>query len=224
MMNQRQVSSVKRLEKVRIHLYFLDARSYLLDARPRGFTLLETLVAITLLTVSIVAPMTLTAQSLASAYYARDQITAFFLGQEALEAVRNIRDNNILQNSQGASVNLMNGIPSGQAFTIDTRNNATSISALNPTPSCPANACPQIETDGTFYGYGLGAAGWTKTQFTRSVSVCYVQPAGACNTTVSDEVSVTVTITWRTGSFQQRTVTISENLYRWVQDGSASSG
>src|SRR3989338_11299272 len=40
----------------------------------RGFTLIETMVAIALLTISIVAPMSLTTQSLASAYYARDQI------------------------------------------------------------------------------------------------------------------------------------------------------
>ena len=48
----------------------------------RGFTLIETLVAISLLMVAIVAPMSLTARSLATAYYARDQITAFHLAQK----------------------------------------------------------------------------------------------------------------------------------------------
>src|SRR3954464_3392894 len=81
--------------------------------RIRGFTLLETMVAVSLLAVAIVAPMSLTAQSLASAYYARDEVTAFYLAQEGLEAVRNVRDNNILQNSQGGTlVDLLNGIPS----------------------------------------------------------------------------------------------------------------
>ena len=50
----------------------------------KGFTLIETLVAVSLLTVAIVAPMTLTARSLSAAYYARDQITAFHLAQEAI--------------------------------------------------------------------------------------------------------------------------------------------
>src|SRR5258708_2821268 len=87
--------------------------------RVRGFTLLETMVAVTLLAVAIVAPMQLTAQSLASAYYARDEVTAFYLAQEGIEAVRNVRDNNILLDSQGGStVNLLNGIFINQTFRI----------------------------------------------------------------------------------------------------------
>ena len=62
-----------------------------------GFTLIETLVAISLLSVSIVAPMALASQSLAAAYYARDQITAYHLAQEAIEAMRSIRDRQILK-------------------------------------------------------------------------------------------------------------------------------
>src|SRR3989344_5745503 len=62
----------------------------------RGFTLIETLVAVTLLSVAITAPMSLTTRSLAAAYYARDQITAFHLAQEAIESVRHARDHNIL--------------------------------------------------------------------------------------------------------------------------------
>ena len=58
----------------------------------RGFTLIETLVAVSLLAVVIVAPMSLTTQSLSSAYYARDQMTAFHLAQEAIESVRSVRD------------------------------------------------------------------------------------------------------------------------------------
>src|SRR3989338_10635926 len=62
----------------------------------RGFTLVETLVAVMLLSVAVVAPMSLAAKSLGSAYYARDQITAFYLAQEAIEALRSIRDSQIL--------------------------------------------------------------------------------------------------------------------------------
>ena len=54
----------------------------------RGFTLVETLAAITLIMVAIVAPMGLTVQSLSVAYYARDQITASNLAQEGIEAVK----------------------------------------------------------------------------------------------------------------------------------------
>ncbi len=179
-----------------------------------GFTLLETMIAVTLLSVAIVAPMTLTAQSLGSAYYARDQITAFYLAQESLEAVRNVRDNNILQNSQGTSVNLLTGIPSvsGQPFRIDARDNTMSLCS-----SDPGGTCLPLQTDGTLYGYSLG----TNTQFTRTVTACFVQSTGACNGTASDEVKVTASVSWSSAGLQRRTVNVSENLYRWVNDGSA---
>src|SRR3989344_4356012 len=74
----------------------------------RGFTLIETLVAVSFLTVAIVAPMTLTTKSLSTAYYARDQITSFHLAQEAIETVRHVRDGNILSNALGESVDLFN--------------------------------------------------------------------------------------------------------------------
>ena len=61
-----------------------------------GMTLIETLVAITILTVAIVSPMSLTMQSLSASYYARDQVIAFNLAQEAIESLRARRDANIL--------------------------------------------------------------------------------------------------------------------------------
>jgi len=183
------------------------------SARVRGFTLLETMVAVTLLAVAIVAPMSLTAQSLASAYYARDEVTAFYLAQEGLEAVRNVRDNNILQNSQGGTtVNLLNGIPINTSFRIDATNNAMTAC------SADGGTCIPLKTDGTLYNYTAA----TPTQFIRTLVACFVQLDGSCNSTVTDEVKVTVSVTWKTQSIQSRTVNISENLYRWVADGSAS--
>ena len=175
----------------------------------RGFTLLETLVAVSLLAIAIVAPMSLTTQSLESAYYARDQITAFYLAQEALEAVRNVRDNNILQNSQNVKVDLLNGFPStgGAPFRIDTRNNVMTLCSAD-----PGGACIPLQTDGTLYGYGNGAN--VSTIFTRTVTAAFIPDT-------TDEIKLTVTITWQSGGLQKRTVTISENLYRWVNDGAA---
>lgn len=190
---------------------------HICSQRIRGFTLLETMIAVTLLSVAIVAPMTLTAQSLGSAYYARDQVTAFYLAQEALETIRDVRDNNILANSQGTSVNLLNGIPStnSQPFRVDARDNTMTLCS-----SDPGGICLPLQTDGTLYGYN---SGWTTTQFTRTVIACFVQSGGTCNNTPSDEVKITATVSWRSGGLQLRTVNVSENLYRWVSDGSAAS-
>jgi prepilin-type N-terminal cleavage/methylation domain-containing protein len=187
-----------------------------------GFTLLETMVAVTLLSMSIVAPMALTTQSLGSAYYARDQVTAFFLAQEALETVRNVRDNNILYNSQaspGSTVNLLNGIPStsGAAFRADARDNSMTLCSLD---GLSGGACKPLQTDGTLFGYGNGAN--TATIFTRTITACYVQLDGTCTGVETDEVKITASVSWKTAGLQTRTVTVSENLYRWVEDGSAA--
>jgi prepilin-type N-terminal cleavage/methylation domain-containing protein len=185
-----------------------------------GFTLIETMVAISLLSVAIVAPMTLTAQSLKTAYYARDQITASYLAQEGIEGVRAIRDSQILQIAQspnGSQINLFGPIPVGQNFTVD----AHQTGAEDAIATC-ASTCPPLQTDGTLYGY---SAGWTATNFTRTVYACYVQQIspGTCNGTPSDEMHLSVTVTWQTGAFQTRSFSISENLYRWVNDGSGAA-
>ena len=178
----------------------------------RGFTLIETMVAISLLTMSIVAPISLTAQSLESALYARDQITAFYLAQEAIEAVRSIRDGQILQITQTANasgLNIFGPIPlDNQPFTVDART-ADSSQAIT---TC-STTCPPLQTDGTLYGYQNG---WTDTNFTRTVKAAFVGSG-------QDEIRVTVTVTWQTGAFQSRSFSISENMYRWVQDGSGAA-
>lgn len=178
----------------------------------KGFTLIETMVAISLLTVSIVAPMSLASQSLASAFYARDQITASYLAQEAIETVRSVRDSNILQNSQGANVDLLNGIPSttGAPFTVDVSTSALTL--------CPGGVCPALETraaDG-IYGYSGGAAGWSTTNFTRVVTATFIP--GTIN-----EIKVVSTVSWHTGSYNIRSVVVTENLYRWINDGSGAN-
>jgi prepilin-type N-terminal cleavage/methylation domain-containing protein len=177
----------------------------------KGFTLVETLVAISLLTVAIVPPMLLTVQSLSSAYYSRDQITAYYLAQEGIEVVHQIRDGQILQiaeTTNASGINLFGPIPVNQNFTVDARQQYTSSN----TPPICNGTCPALQTNGTFFGYN---AGWTNTNFTRTLFASFVNGN-------QDELRVQVTITWHTGTYSTRTFTISEDLYRWVQDGSAT--
>ena len=67
-------------------------QNYIRASTQGGFTLIESLVAITILVTAILGPMTIAATGISSAIYARDQETAFFLAQEGLEYVRNVRD------------------------------------------------------------------------------------------------------------------------------------
>lgn len=193
----------------------------------RGFTLIETLVAISLLAVAIVAPMTLVGQSLSAAYYARDEITAYNLAQEGIESVRSLRDGHILERAiNGTAVDLLGGIPINTPFIIDTRNNEIwKVSDL----SCGPDVHLKIDPGGSLYGYGLlpnpdpcsTTDGWTGTYFTRTLTASYVGPASVNGG--KDEIRVTVAVTWLASNGTKRgPFTIQEDMYRWVDDGTAA--
>src|SRR3989338_9508740 len=149
-------------------------------ARSAGFTLVETLVAVMLLSVAVVAPMSLAARSLGSAYYARDQITAFYLAQEAIEALRSIRDSQILLiagSSSGAPPDIFGLIPhQNEPFMVDGRKGDASTAIT----LCDWE-CDPLQTDNTLYGYpGVGddPSLWTPTHFTRTIHA-YAIPGNA---------------------------------------------
>lgn len=61
----------------------------------KGFTLVETLIAITVLMIAIAGPLVVASKGLTAALISRDQMTASLLAQESMEMVKNTRDNNI---------------------------------------------------------------------------------------------------------------------------------
>jgi prepilin-type N-terminal cleavage/methylation domain-containing protein len=174
----------------------------------KGMTLIETLVAVSILSVAIIAPMALTMQSLSTAFYARDQVVASNLAQEAIESVRSVRDGNILRIALNqpdpacTPTTLLCGIPIGADFTIDTRDNEVT--------TCDGT-CPFLQTDPaqTLYGY---QSGWVDTQYRRTVHAEYVDVA-------EDEIRVTVTVTRDSGPYTPPPFILEENMYRWVSDG-----
>ncbi len=75
--------------------------SRLKQSNTAGFTLIEALVAITILLLAIAGPMTIASQGLKLSTDAREQMTAFYIAQEGVELVRAIRDTNALESYQG---------------------------------------------------------------------------------------------------------------------------
>lgn len=175
-----------------------DIRCKIKDVR-RGFTLIETLVAITILVVAVSTPISLAAQSLFTAFYAKDQTVAFYLAQEGVEMIKNKRDSNLLRIVNGEAPTWLDGIPLATNLFVDTPHDATYTAT-----TCPS-ACPILLYDGVFYNHTTG----TPSRFSRVVRV--VQ-----DTANLDEALVEATVTWKTGSFNERSFTISERIYNWI--------
>lgn len=159
-----------------------------------GFTLIETLVAISVLLLSISAPLTIASHGLANARFARDQVTAFYLAQDAVEYIRNLRDKNSL-----SGVSWVTGFISidGSPFTIDTIDGDVAL--------CPAGGCPPLEYNATtnFYSYNdpLGV----QSIFTRTTTM---------QTVNAQEIAITVTVSWASGKLSH-TFSVKESIFDW---------
>ena len=64
--------------------------------RSRGFTLVETLVAISIFSMSIIALMSILGGGISNTNYAKMKISASYLAQEGIEYVKNMRDTSAL--------------------------------------------------------------------------------------------------------------------------------
>ncbi len=65
-------------------------------SKERGFTIVETLIAISVFSFSLLAFMAVLSQGTSDINYAKKKIEATYLAQEGIEHVRNMRDNDIL--------------------------------------------------------------------------------------------------------------------------------
>lgn len=72
-----------------------------------GFTLVETMVAVFILSLTIISLMSVVASSLFASRYSRDEITVNYLLQEAVDFIRNDRDSAVFSYLDAASVDEM---------------------------------------------------------------------------------------------------------------------
>ncbi len=161
----------------------------------RGFTLLETLVAVAVLLMALLGPFSIAQQALKNAYYARDQVTAFYLAQEGVEFVRAIRDQNYLSGAEWLTgIDACSGVP----CIVDFPNFTYTV--------CPQGVCPPVKVSqiGGLYNHVTG----TDSPFTRSV----ILTPSASN---PDQMVVSVTVSWRSSGVS-RVFTIEERLFNWL--------
>lgn len=170
----------------------------------KGFTLIETFVAISILLISLSGPLSIAAQALRSAYYARDEITAFYLAQEGLEYVRAVRDQNYLHSPAQPWLTGVDdcespaGAASPPACQVDFPNFSHSV--------CVGGTCTPllIDSNGLF-----NASTGNPSAFTRTLTITEV----AANPT--GEVVVGVRVSWVSAGIS-RSFQLSEHLFDWI--------
>jgi len=163
-----------------------------------GFTLIETFIAIAVLLLAIAGPLTIASRGLLSAAFSRDQITAYYLAQEAVELIRNERDHNILS-SQESWIH---------GFDTCLTENGCYIDAADTQFNSCGETCPPLNRDSVgYYSYRLGGSA---SPFTRTIIMRHVP----FDDPTADEISVAVTISWQTGPLA-KTFTIQDNFLNW---------
>lgn len=196
----------------------------------KGFTLIETMVAVTILTLSIAGPLFTASRTMIAAQIARDQLTASYLAQEGVEYVRAMRDNEYLASYQAGGANISN-----VAWNNFLTDGASDPSAIT---SCRAATCSLDLTNSMGYGNGsslfqcTGAAcklyllangvyatnrssqSGTVTSFSRTIQVTDVPGTSDVSGTPYPDKRVVSTVSWSFHNVSY-SVTVTDHLTPW---------
>jgi len=176
----------------------------------KGFTLVEVMFAVFILTFTIVGLMTVVSNSLFAARYARDEITANYLLQEVVDYIRNDRDSSVfLKSAEGSSDTLWASFytkynlcreGSGSGCILDV--------SKGEIKSCTETNCylyyDSSAQNKSFYNYNSNDG--KKTKFRRQI---IVSQGGS-----SDEITVYVKVMWKNGN-KDKSIDLQTSLLRW---------
>ncbi|KKR43685.1 MAG: hypothetical protein UU10_C0015G0025 [Parcubacteria group bacterium GW2011_GWF1_40_6] len=168
----------------------------------KAFTLVETLVAISIFTVSMLGLMAVLSQGISDTNYAKRKIIAEYLAQEGIEYVRNMRDTYVLYTIPGGWDAFKPKLsPCGSTSECGFDNTLLSPDVF----VCATHdeQCKLYEDNGNYNTNSLGDdSGFVRTIHTDRIS--------------DDEIKVFSTVSWMQGS-GERSVTFSENLFNWAE-------
>ncbi|MEK7461952.1 MAG: prepilin-type N-terminal cleavage/methylation domain-containing protein [Patescibacteria group bacterium] len=192
-----------------------------------GFSLVETLVAITILLLVIIGPLTISSSSVRSSAFASEQVTAFFLAQEGAELALKGRDDLLLEyfwlipSPPGTAPSNpdpwtdFKRITSGAQFAncygaagcgmyINTNGSLSSATTCSTIANCQLYLDKNPSVVRSRYTHN-NTVGTTPTPFTRVIKFATVG---------LNEVSVTSTVTWQSGfSRDQQQVVVQTSIF-----------
>lgn len=166
-----------------------------------GFTLVETLIAISIFSFSIVSLMTFLSQGIFNTNYAKNKIIAEYLAQEGIEYVRNMRDTDMLYPVNGnwsAFTTEMNKclVANTCGFDVTVSPPSTMLCATH-------NAC-KVYTNSTNGYYTINSSD-VYSGFTRTIQATVIN---------ANEVKIISSVKWSQGSGNYN-ITMTENVFNW---------
>ncbi len=178
----------------------------------QGFTVLESIVAILVLSLAISGAFAAVRQGLHQSILSKDEVRAFYLAQEAVEIVRNKRDTNQLAFLNDGTTNWLSGITSdasdncyfGKICSID----ASSYNFVSLGSTYCGNSwdsCQNLRQNQTDFRYGNDTS-WANTNFKREIMFESVS---------GSEVAMIVRITWTKGLLTKE-FKIKTHLFNWI--------
>ncbi len=175
------------------------------DKLQKGFTLVEALVAISILMVAVAAPLTIAQKGLLSSIYAKNQMIAAFLAQDAIEYVKNVRDTTgvVAEASGIANTDPKAWLVGLESCVLPDSPNGCNVDSLTNYKSDGASSRMMIKRDpnnnNQFLGYGISGgsclgAVCSDTAFTRQIKIT--------QTSNPNEAYVDVIVKWGNGTDQ----------------------
>ena len=175
------------MKKVKGKLLFLTHNPIL--KFKKGFTLLEVLLAIFVITIGVVGVSLAIQQAVSFTAFSTSKLTAIYLAQEGIEVVRNIRDTNWLEERTNPGISWDDGLSPGE-YEADYKSQSL----------VPYSDRYLKLPDGGFYNYDSGK----DTKFKRKITI----------SKVGEAIEVSVKVSWLEKGNNYK-VTAQEDLYNW---------
>jgi hypothetical protein len=188
---------------------FLDKKIFNLRSKSSGFSMMETLIAIAVLTIGVVGPVYSVFTTIRAAEVSQDRTISFYLAEEGVEYIRYVRDSNVLDpsNLPGSEAPKEDGwlryldrclAPDKCGLITPTQNVDRFSDLKNCNPTCQLSIA---NTNGLY-----GTASGPPTKFFRSIEIIETIPG--------QEAEITVTVTWDTKG-KQYTYILREVIFNW---------
>lgn len=175
-----------------------------------GFSLVETLVAISILLTVVSSIMLLVNQSIESSGQLSDQLTASYLASDAIEYIRYHRDSYLLADNDHEFDGWVSDLGCGGSCEIDTRIGQEYVNTCTNCSFLHYNTDPSSKR----YGYtNSPGANWEETKFKRKISMKYKDLGTGSSST--DEAIITVTVGWQGPNGRDSDLVLKDVITAW---------